>query len=274
MIRTLLLTGLVCACVAAEEPGWVSAHKAPAGTNEALRARVSGFYQAFVDGKFRKADDYVAEESKDSFFSMEKKPYKAFEVLDLYYTDDFKKAKVVTKVTTQTQNPRFGNMQMQPVVMTYWKFENGTWSWFDPAAAGIHSVDTPFGKMTFGPVTAAGPTILGEKRVSTEEVLQKVSVDKETFRFSPAEGGTETVTVSNGLPGIITVVVEDWPSLPGFTVKADKTKLNEGEKATVTFAYKAGARTPPYLNVNLYIPQTGQRFPIRIDFAETPARSR
>src|SRR5690348_10159194 len=110
MVRVLLLTGLVCACAAAEEPVWVSGHKAPAGTNEALKARVSGFYQAFVDGKFRKADEYVAEDSKDSFFSMAKAPYKSFEVLDLFYTEDFKKAKVITKISRDAQNPRYGNM--------------------------------------------------------------------------------------------------------------------------------------------------------------------
>src|SRR5438128_229498 len=83
----------------------------------------------------------------------------------------------ITKVSTDLQTARFGNMQMQPVVQTMWKFENGNWYWFDPSVNGTNSVDTPFGKMTFGPATASGPTILGQKRISVEEVLHSVSAD-------------------------------------------------------------------------------------------------
>jgi hypothetical protein len=272
MLRTCLLTICVCACAAAQDPGFVSAFKAPAGTNEALKARVSGFYQAYVDGKFRKADEFVAEDSKDAFFSMAKKQYKSFEILDLYYADDFKKAKVITKVSTDVQTPRYGNMQMQPVVQTMWKFENGNWYWFDPSVKGTNSVDTPFGKMTFGPTTASGPTILGQKRISVEEVLHSVSADKQDVSLSPTKGGTQVVTVSNSLPGLVTVVVEPFPALPGLTVEAEKAKLGPGEKTPVRFEYKPSGTTPPYINVTLTVQETGQRFPIRIDFREADTR--
>jgi hypothetical protein len=272
MLRKLWLAGFVCAYAAAQDPGWVSAHKAPEGTNEALRARVSAFYQAFVEGKFRKADEYVAEDSKETFFAMEKKPYKAFEVMDLYYTPDFTTAKVITKVTTELHTPRINNMQMQPVVQTFWKKENGTWSWFQPT--GTRTMDTPFGKMTFGPPTNSGPTILGQKRVSVEEVLQKITIDTETVRISPSRGGTQTTTITSNLGGNVTLVIEPFSPVPGLAISADRNKIAAGEKATVTFGYKPGGQTPPYLEVNLFIPETGQRFPVRVNFTEPSQRVR
>lgn len=38
--------------------------KAPPNVDEALRARITEFYQYFVDGKFRDADGLVADDSK------------------------------------------------------------------------------------------------------------------------------------------------------------------------------------------------------------------
>jgi len=46
--------------------------------------RVRSFYQAYVDGKFRKAYDIVADDSKDAFLTATKPHYDGFEI----HTDD------------------------------------------------------------------------------------------------------------------------------------------------------------------------------------------
>ena len=43
--------------------------KAPPAIDEALRTRVRGFYQAFIDKKFRFAYEMVAEDSKETFLA-------------------------------------------------------------------------------------------------------------------------------------------------------------------------------------------------------------
>ena len=55
--------------------------KAPPEMDQALRERVAAFLQAHVDGKFRLADQYVADESKDAFFEAHKRRYRDFEIV-------------------------------------------------------------------------------------------------------------------------------------------------------------------------------------------------
>ena len=42
--------------------------KAPPNVDDALKTRVTEFYQDHIDGKFRKAEQLVAEDSKDAFY--------------------------------------------------------------------------------------------------------------------------------------------------------------------------------------------------------------
>ena len=67
-ILVLLLGGIALA----QEAGNIF-EKAPPEVDEALRARITRFYQAFIDGKFRLADALVADDSKDVFFAAEKR---------------------------------------------------------------------------------------------------------------------------------------------------------------------------------------------------------
>jgi hypothetical protein len=64
----------------------------PRELDAALRDRVQKFFQAHVDGKFRAADQYVAEESKDAFFSADKPRYLSFELASITYSDQFTRA--------------------------------------------------------------------------------------------------------------------------------------------------------------------------------------
>src|SRR5450755_3774875 len=78
----------------------------PAKSDKALRARVQEFYQDFVDSKFRQTDAFVAEDSKDFFFAMEKVAFKSFEgPKSIVYSDNFQKANVVVTVETEIRNP-------------------------------------------------------------------------------------------------------------------------------------------------------------------------
>ena len=66
----------------------------PPDVDQALRARVTEFFQAHVDGAFRKAFEIVAEDTKDYYFATEKVRFKSFKIVDIKYSDNFTKAVV------------------------------------------------------------------------------------------------------------------------------------------------------------------------------------
>src|ERR1700726_4555299 len=69
--------------------------KAPPDVEEALRARISKFHQAHVDGKPRRAEEVVAEDSKDFFYDMKKPKALSFEIGKIEYSKDFTEAKAI-----------------------------------------------------------------------------------------------------------------------------------------------------------------------------------
>src|SRR5215203_3687501 len=68
--------------------------KPPAQVDEALRARITEFYQLHVNGEYRKAEKLVAEDSQDFFYEHNKPKYLSFEIKTIAYSDQFTKAKV------------------------------------------------------------------------------------------------------------------------------------------------------------------------------------
>ncbi len=64
----------------------------PPGVERALRERVRPFYEGFVDGKFRKAYEIVADDSKDAFLTLPKPHYDGFEIQKVVFSDDFSTA--------------------------------------------------------------------------------------------------------------------------------------------------------------------------------------
>src|SRR5580700_10515939 len=71
--------------------------QAPPDVDQELRARVSGFYQNFLDDSYspRKAEPYVAEDTKDYFYNALKQKYQSFQIVKITYSDNFTKAVVV-----------------------------------------------------------------------------------------------------------------------------------------------------------------------------------
>src|SRR5260370_36632618 len=92
---------------------------APPEVDAALRERAGKFFQAHVDGKFRQADAYVAEDAKDAFFEQDKPRYRKIEGMTIDYNDEFTKAVVNTKVEMERKAARMGGMLVQPTITYY-----------------------------------------------------------------------------------------------------------------------------------------------------------
>ena len=242
--------------------------KAPPAVDEALRQRVSGFFQAHVDKKFRQADAFVAEDSKDAFFTMEKQPYLSFEIVKIVYSDQFTKAKVITANGMEWRSPRIGKVLVKPPMTSLWKLENGQWFWY--VLPSEQHRDTPFGRMTPGPDNP-NPTILDAfKGVSPQQVANSVKVDRPEVRLSSYEPASETVTVTNSMPGEVSLQLM-VPLMAGLQAKLDKALLKPNDTATISFQYvpkdKSAKET---VVVTLRVEQTNQNIPIRLTFAVPP----
>ena len=269
MLFRLVAVAGISVFAMAQQPATDLFDKAPPAVDEALRARVRQFFQAHVDGKFRLADEVVAEDSKDFFYAMEKKRYISFEIAKITYSDNFTKATVVTALEMDWRSPRVGVMRVKPPMTSLWKLDNGQWCWY---VVPQTEWDTPFGKMKPGPDPAPGSgSVVGLFRgVDPSKILEAVKVSTKEVRLSSYEPSTAEISITNTMPGIVNLEVNHTP-IRGLTAKFDKTELKQNESATLRFEYSPPDKQPkPTLIGYLHVRQTGQNIPLTMTFAIPP----
>jgi len=231
--------------------------KAPPDVDQALRDRVSKFFQAHVDGRPRRAEELVAENSKDYFYSMKKSKFLSFEIHKIDYAKDFTDATVV--VLVETYMPLMGSTKPMKVPLTsLWKIENGLWCWY--ITEDIINT-TPFGKMGNAPGAAANPnaTLPDLKNLPTPQTLaQQVKADKLSVYLKSGQPSSDHVNIENHMSGVVTLALRA-PAVPGLEVNVDRTQVPPGGTATVTFQFD---------------PQKGHpKGPARVDIAVEPINS-
>ena len=240
--------------------------KPPAEVDASLRARIAQFYQAHVDGKFRVAEQLAAEDSRDFFFEMEKQRYLSFKEPQITYSEHFTKAKVLIVVTAERRIARMGTMIVPLPMAGNWKIENGQWYW---CVVAEKFVDTPFGRVTMPDKRdlEMERKIAGFKKVSPEELVGQVKVNGSAIALSSYEPASGAITVTNNLPGQVTVEVH-FPPVEGLTVSVDKRILKAGESAKVLFDSKPVNSTPKgTITANIIVQPLNQIFPVTVTFA-------
>jgi hypothetical protein len=256
MIVLLLSSLIVCA----QEPAELL-EKAPPDVDKALRERISKFYQAHVDGKFRDAYELVADDSKDIFFAAEKTQYRNFTILRIVYSDNFTHAKAV--VACGKEFAAFGSrVPLQMPVSSLWKLIDGKWYWYAMPDDG--SVETPFGIMHPGPMPQKAPGAIAGPHAPRIVALQgMVKADKSEVHLGGSES-SEQVTLSNHLPGVVSLSVDCAP-VPGLEIKLDHNELKSKETAVISFRYKpTPTPAPGDLVARIFVMPTSQVIPIRI----------
>lgn len=260
--------------------------KAPPDVDEALRQRVKEFYQHHVDGTFRKAEKYVAEDSQEFFYQVQKQRYDSCELLKIAYKDDFTKA-TVTQTCKGKWNIGGNDMTVSMPLSSQWvrDKENGTWFWIHMQA---QEVDSPWGRMKYDaalkspdgtPGTGAqiGGPMLGTMKLPTDvkaanEMLAKqVTVDKEKIELSSFQKSSDRITVVNNSGGKVQVKFEYEAVVPGFIAKFDKEELAPGEKAILSLDMVPKDRVAkPTIQGRILIESLLQQFPVTITFAVPP----
>src|SRR3954470_14312898 len=128
MHRIALLAVLATALFAQKVPK--APPKPPARVDEALRARITEFYQYHVNEDYRKAEKLVSEDSQDFFYAHNKPHYLSFRITTIEYLDNFTKAKVTAICEQYLHGLGFeGRPLMVPSTST-WKVVDGKWYWW------------------------------------------------------------------------------------------------------------------------------------------------
>jgi hypothetical protein len=250
--------------------------KAPPDIDEALRARVTKFYQAHVERKFRAADEMVAEDSKDIFFGMEKQTCRSFGIMKVAYSESFSRAVVVIACDTDLVMPMGGGrFPVKMPLRSMWKTVEGQWFWYaDPP--GDKEIQTPFGTHKPSPPDA-GAAFQGKPgaTVDLESVMRMVNADKEQITLDAAAVSSDQIVISNQMPGSVTLAFETTP-IPGLEFKFDRTRLSQNESATLSVRYQPSAESaaPRTVKARVVILPLDQEIPVTITFRQSPPAAR
>ena len=230
-------------------------NKPPADVDQALRARITEFFDLHVKGEFRKAEALVAEDTQDLYYSSSKTKYVSFEIGRIDYSENFTRAKSTVLCEQYIMLPGFLGKPMKIPIPSTWKLVDGTWYWYvDPESLRM----TPFGKMNPGTARESAPkTIPAIPTTVPDYIYQQVKADKASVSLKVGE--SEQVTVTNSAPGTMNISVTG--SLPGVEVKLDRTVLNTGEKAVLTFQASNEAQSGV---LSIQVEQTNQVIPIQV----------
>ncbi|HUI76699.1 MAG TPA: hypothetical protein VLY24_02255 [Bryobacteraceae bacterium] len=249
----LLMLALCMAAGYAQTPADLF-NKPPADVDQALRVRITEFFQDHVDGKYRQAEALVAEDTKDYFYNGSKPKYESFEIRDITYTEGYTRAKALVLCQQYLPIPEFIGKAVPVPTPSNWKLVDGQWYWYVDQSQLNQS---PFGPLKAGPGTAAGPLTMPNPDEVLKKASQQVRADKTAVNLKP--GGSDQVTLANGAPGVMTISL--FSSIPGVTVTPDHLDLKSGEKAVLTF--HAGNNAKAGL-VTLRVEQTNATIPIQV----------
>ncbi len=203
--------------------------------NEALRKRVSDFYKLLEEGRFRQTDAYLAEDAKDVYYEQEKRRIRGHEIVRVNWADGFTKAVVVTVLQTDVVM-RGSTIAVAAPISSRWRLEGNQWVMYFETTAGKPS---PFGSLKAGPNQTNGLT--SEELIKNPSVIfNQITVEKDVVRLKSYEKSSDSILVSNGMPGGITVLFVPNLVNPGFKYRVEKQELGAGEKTKIVFEYDPG----------------------------------
>jgi hypothetical protein len=265
MLRFSLVT-LFAAVALAQAPDKPPAQTPPPEVDQALRERMKQFYDLQVQGQYRKSEAFIAEDTKDWFYTISKPRYKSFQVDHIEYNDDFTQAKAMVWVERYFNAPGFPpDMAVRGLTPSTWKLENGLWVWYEDQSAPIRLpwgdiTPAPDAKAADGPAAphAMPPGISGGPANLAALIGNKVKADQTSVTLK--SGGSAQVTFANSALGPMTLKVDAKPT--GVTVEPLSSDVTPNGKQTLTLRAAKGANAGV---VRVRIEQTGEIIPIAVE---------
>ena len=246
----------------------------PKEVDDALRARVTQFYQASVDRKYRLAMEVVAEDSRDYFFEMDKPHYYGFEIAGIKYSDQFKRAVVTVLCDTEMNMLPQGKVRVKAPLKSQWKLDNGEWFWFASRNAGR---STPFGMFsppasgssTPAPALPSGLPPIG--KIPAVANSRAISADKTEIVLDPSQPSSDAITLSNGLDGPVGIELYVLET-PGLSARAERNSIPAKGSTRVVFDYRPSSdRKIGKVLINV-LPM-GPVIPVKIAFRNAGAKT-
>lgn len=236
-----------------------TAQKPPAEVDQALRTRVTEFYTMMVKHDYRKAEGWVAADTKDYYYDGAKPDIHKYEILSFQFSD-LTHATVMTKCTEAIAVPGFPPGEITVTVPTLWKIENGNWyvyedpekianptAWQDKVQAAVKEAAAQVAAAPMPKDLPKDPAF----------ALGKLDVDKPEVELAP--GTVARVTIGNSSSGPVTL--EPGYPLQGVEAKLDRTDVAKGEKATLTLT---GGKQPTGGFYYLRVMPTGESIRIQV----------
>ena len=152
----------------------------PPEVEEALRSRITQFYGLFQEGKFREAEQFVAEDSRATYYAERKGRLFGFSIKEIDFGSDLKTAKAL--VTLKMKVPMAGSPLVDIPMRSQWAWTEGNWFLVLPNPQPGDKVQTPFGVKTIGPRTAGPPeSVAGQFQMPDPEWLKNPELLKKMY---------------------------------------------------------------------------------------------
>ncbi|MCU1236292.1 MAG: hypothetical protein JWP63_4259 [Candidatus Solibacter sp.] len=236
--------------------------KPPAEVDQALRARIQEFFDLHVKGQYRKAEEMVAEDTRDFFYTQNKPKYLSCEITKIEYSDNFTKASSVVTCERYIMMPGFSDHPMKVPGTNTWKIENGKWMWYVDQDSLLN---TPFGRMKAGDFPKNGPApappSLSNIPTTGDFLMNQVKMEPQSVELK--EGESAKVTITSAAPGSVDLVVNG--KLGSVEAKLDDAKVKSMGKAILTVHAGKGAKSG---TLNVEVVQTTQTLPLQVKIVE------
>jgi hypothetical protein len=251
----------------------------PPAAERELRARVSAFYQNFVDGSPRKAESFVAEDTKDYYYGAAKMHFESFQIGKITFSDSFTKAVVVVVGKT------YRHIGAQSVLMdvpqdTHWKIEEGEWRWYyhqeDYALTPMSEKNPPAGQGGIAPPVNTSPEELKKMGQGLLKEEQPMGLDKNTVSLPLDKKSSTKLVFTNDSRSYVQVAV-NGPIVRGLTLTFEPSNVPGQGKSVLNITYDpldksgpADAWTPKgKISFQVIAFPLYKAFPLTIDFPGT-----
>ena len=242
--------------------------KAPPDVDSALRSRVNDFYGLHVQSKFRAAEKYVCEDSRDAYFDAAKRAVKSFEVIRVNYDPGYQSARVVTNLTGDFFTHQGAMTSVMPLT-SFWKVVDGSWCYYIPPIP--KEVETPFGiskksDSTGAPQLGAAPMPNVDPQQIQAQLRRQVKVSRTEMKLKGYEKSNDEIEIQNGTGGPIEIGIEAH-EVRGLKRTLSATTVAAGRSATLRLDYEPPDPNPkPAYQFTLTVEPFGLRVPIRCIF--------
>jgi hypothetical protein len=283
---SFVLFALISAAAFAQIPG-PPPFNAPPEVEQALRARVTEFFQLHVESNFQKAYGMVAEDTKGYYFNNKKNTYKSFRITGVRFVNsDFTKASVDLECEQVMERVQFNGVVIPVPMTTLWKIEDGKWMWYrDPNSGNL----TPMGlsDMTKINAGATDEQIAARLKELTSpesiakrglQIVGQSGIDKREVTLAMDKPSSAEVTFHNGQTGYIKLVLNPGEKIPGFSATIDKEDVGPNENAVLKLSYdppaSSGSAPKSMLQaatVRLFVQPFNQAFPVTVHFGAPAA---